>query len=230
MLMFSRLFLLIAENEYQFATENSKSVPNLARVYKWLLFSAFWLIIVIVRRWCLCALFSHFPVSPPIKTYCSICYPMCGEIVTVLVEAVVPSMINVIVTGFLPTARWTGSEPFRPIVKCMALEKMSSWGQSMHITADWRAPPAQHCVDRHAQYFSLLRKGLVYSAGNDPNPADICPTGRGALTQVCHFISTVKSIKSTHTEGLFFHACTVFVSFLFIFFLCFFRWKSSSRN
>lgn len=79
-------------------------------------------------------------------------------------------------------------------------------------------PSAQHCVDRHAQYFSLLRKGLVYSAGNDPNPADICPTGRGALTQVCHFISTVKSIKSTHTEGLFFHACTVFVSFFFFFF------------
>lgn len=82
-------------------------------------------------------------------------------------------------------------------------------------------PSAQHCVDRHAQYFSLLRKGLVYSAGNDPNPADICPTGRGALTQVCHFISTVKSIKSTHTEGLFFHACTVFVSFFFFLFLFF---------
>lgn len=44
--MFSRQFLLIAENEYQFATENSKSVPNLAQVYKWSLFSAFWLIIV----------------------------------------------------------------------------------------------------------------------------------------------------------------------------------------
>ena len=85
--------------------------------------------------------------------------------------------------------------------------------------------PARHCVDRHGQYFSLLRKGLVYSAGNDPNPADICPTGRGALTQVCHFISTVKSIKSTHTEGLFFHACTVFVFFFFLF--LFFGWAVS---
>lgn len=70
--------------------------------------------------------------------------------------------------------------------------------------------PTRHCVDRHAQYFFLLRKGRVYSAGNDPNPADICPTGRGALTQLCHFISTVKSIKSTHW-GSFFHVCIVFV-------------------
>lgn len=53
-------------------------------------------------------------------------------------------------------------------------------------------------VDGRVQYFSLLRKARVYSAGNDPNPADICPTGRGALTQLCHSISTVKSIKSTH--------------------------------
>lgn len=56
-------------------------------------------------------------------------------------------------------------------------------------------------VDGRVQYFSLLRKARVYSAGNDPNPADICPTGRGALTQLCHSISTVKSIKSTHWES-----------------------------
>ena len=72
--------------------------------------------------------------------------------------------------------------------------------------------PARHRVDRLVQYFSLLRKGLVYSAGNDPNPADICPTGRGALTQVCRFISAVKSIKSKHPGSLF-HACTVYVFF-----------------
>ena len=72
----------------------------------------------------------------------------------------------------------------------------------MHITA--ALPPPRHCVDRHGQYFPLLRKALVYSSGNDPDPADICPTGRGVLTQLCHFISTVKSIKSTHTVRGFF--------------------------
>lgn len=78
--------------------------------------------------------------------------------------------------------------------------------------------PARHRVDRHRQYFSLLRKGLVYSAGNDPNPPDICPTGRGALTQVCHFISTVKSIKSTHRGSLFFLLVQYLPSFPFFFF------------
>ncbi len=80
--------------------------------------------------------------------------------------------------------------------------------------------PARHCVDRHGQYFSLLRKDLVYSAGNDPNPADICPTGRGALTQVCHFISTVKSIKSPHWGSLLsclYSICLVFFCLFFLF-------------
>lgn len=145
---------------------------------------------------------------------------MYGEIVNVLVEAVLPFMINVIVTGILPIVGWTVLDP-SPIVKWMALEKMSSWGQSMHITAVWRAfffSPARHCVDRHGQYFSLLRKGLVYSAGNDPNPADICPTGRGALTQVCRFFSTVKSIKSTHWGSLFSCLYSIFSFFFFSFF------------
>lgn len=44
--------------------------------------------------------------------------------------------------------------------------------------------------------FSLWRKNPVYPAGKNPNPADFCPTGRDALSQVCHFISAVKSIRS----------------------------------
>lgn len=72
--------------------------------------------------------------------------------------------------------------------------------------------PTRHSVDRHRQYFSLLRKGLVYSAGNDPNPPGICPTGRRALSQVCHFISTVKSIKSSHSGALF--SCLYSICFL----------------
>lgn len=41
---------------------------------------------------------------------------MYGEIVNVLVEAVLPFMINVIVTGILPIVGWTVLDP-SPIVK-----------------------------------------------------------------------------------------------------------------
>lgn len=56
-------------------------------------------------------------------------------------------------------------------------------------------------VDRHELRSSIFqREPPVFSAGNDPDPADVCPTGRGGgvRTQVCHLISAVKSIKSTH--------------------------------
>lgn len=63
----------------------------------------------------------------------------------------------------------------------------------------------------------LKRESPVCLAGTDQDPADACPTGRGckggvALTQVCHLISTVKSIKSTH-QGSLSHA---FIFFCFV--------------
>lgn len=122
-------------------------------------------------------------------------------------------MINVTVTGFLPSVKWLRAlshcemTGFRGNVLLRTVDAYHRRLESLHFR------PARHCADGHVQYFSLLRKGLVYTAGNDPNPADIRPTGRGALTQVCRFISTVKSIKSTHW-GLFFHAYTVFVLLL----------------
>lgn len=172
-------------------------VPNFA---KWILF--FELIIHVHPS-------HHFPPKSSIKAcllhVLSNVWWICERISK---SHIVPFMINVIVTGFLPIVKW------------LALEETFSWGQSMHITIDFTFSLLD-TVLIDVQYFSLLRKGLVYSAGNDPNPADICPTGRGALTQVCHFISTVKSIKSTHWGSLFMLVQNLFFWWVFFFFFFF---------
>lgn len=126
-------------------------------------------------------------------------------------------MINITVTGFLPSAKWLRAlshcemTGFRGNVLLRTVDAYRHRLESLHFC------PARHCADRHVQYFSLLGKGLVYSAGNDPNPADIRPTGRGVLTQVCRFISTVKSIKSTQWGSLFMLIQCLFIIVKFIF-------------
>lgn len=50
----------------------------------------------------------------------------------------------------------------------------------------------------------FFRGSSVYSTGNDPNPTDAGPSGGEVLTHFCHFISSVKPIRSD--------ACSVFTA------------------
>lgn len=137
--------------------------PIFTKVYKWALYSALSYYI------CSFIYYHHFSAmmfmcTPPIIShevfYKDVLLNMLPDVwwncECISESHIVPSMINVIVTGFLPIVRWTGLEPSL-IVKWMALEKMSSWGQSMHITADWRAYP-----------FSLLDTVLIDTASIFP--------------------------------------------------------------
>lgn len=59
-------------------------------------------------------------------------------------------------------------------------------------------------MDTHGSQCFFKRRS-VYSTGNDPNPTDIRPSGGEVLTHFCHFISSVKSIRSDVPRM--FHVC-----------------------
>lgn len=85
----------------------------------------------------------------------------------------------------------------------LALSKQMKYCSDLPRTVTWRScrktstSPSKPCADGHTRCSLCFFKGKsVYSTGNDPNPTDIRPSGGEVLTHFCHFISSVKSIRS----------------------------------
>ncbi len=76
-----------------------------------------------------------------------------------------------------------------------------AWRFGLPRTVRWRLAHSPVLTDTHRSR-CFFRGSSVYSTGNDPNPTDAGPSGGEVLTHFCHFISSVKCIRSD--------ACSVF--------------------
>lgn len=78
------------------------------------------------------------------------------------------------------------------------------------VQEDLHAPPLSPVLTDAHRSRCFFRGSSVYSTGNDPNPTDVGPSGGEVLTHFCHFISSVKSIRSDARLSL--RACSVFAA------------------